>query len=342
MVPLSVLSSYCVYGCLFPFFLHVFPPAVVLAVPSCFSPLFGLLCLLSVLWWSSRFFRILRLRLLFPFAMPPVFFHAAGSSLAVPGCPEAAFHAFLLAMFSLFLCFPRSNFSRRSASFFFLIPRAVLPWCLFLLVLVVVLCAAALVLSPPFLPCYVAVASVSLFSDSFESPVPVATWSPFWAEPDWLRPLFFSVWCSLPQLVSFRFVSAPFLCLVRFWGALCVFFSRWVLFPWFSVSFGVASFQAFSWSSWFVWLSPFLALPCSSSAVPVFGLSVLSVLGSFVAHFVSSLPLVVLSLLSLAVPPLSRPVSGSVSFDRWLVLFWALFPWLGRVLSLSRCAFLPP
>ena len=59
--------------------------------------------------------------------------------------------------------------------------------------LVVVLCAPALVLSPPFLPCYVAVASVSLFSDLFESPVPVATWSPFWAESDWLRPLIFSV-----------------------------------------------------------------------------------------------------------------------------------------------------
>ena len=80
-----------------------------------------------------------------------------------------------------------------SASFFFLLPRVVLPWCLFLLVLVVLLCTLALVLSPPFLPCYVAVASVSLFSDSFESPVPVATWSPFWAESDWLRPLFFSV-----------------------------------------------------------------------------------------------------------------------------------------------------
>ena len=85
---------------------------------------------------------------------------------------------------------------------------------------------------------------------------------------------------------------------------MCVFFSRWVLFPWFSVSFGVASFRSISCSSWFVWLSPFLALPCCRSAVPVFSLSVLSVLGSLVAHSIS-LPLVVLSLPSLAGPLLS-------------------------------------
>ena len=44
VVPLSVLSTCCDYGCLFPFFLHVFPPSAVLAVPSCFFSLFSLLC----------------------------------------------------------------------------------------------------------------------------------------------------------------------------------------------------------------------------------------------------------------------------------------------------------
>ena len=44
VVPPSVLSTDCDYGCLFPFFLHVFLPAAVLAVPSCFFPLFSLLC----------------------------------------------------------------------------------------------------------------------------------------------------------------------------------------------------------------------------------------------------------------------------------------------------------
>ena len=38
----------------------------------------------------------------------------------------------------------------------------------------------------------------------------------------------------------------------------------------------------------------------------------------------------VLSLPSLAVPPLSCPVSGSVSFGLWLLLTWAFLPWLGR------------
>ena len=49
-----------------------------------------------------------------------------------------------------------------------------------------------------------------------------------------------------------------------------------------------------------------LAYPCCLSAVPVFGLSFLLVLGSFGAPFVSSFQLVVLSLLSLAVLHNSR------------------------------------
>ena len=38
------LSTCYGYGCLFPFFFHVFPPAAVLAVPSCFSPPFSVWC----------------------------------------------------------------------------------------------------------------------------------------------------------------------------------------------------------------------------------------------------------------------------------------------------------
>ena len=53
-----------------------------------------------------------------------------------------------------------------------------------LLVLVVVFFAPALVLSPTGLPCSVAVAYGCLFSDSFKSPVPVATWSPFGTSRD--------------------------------------------------------------------------------------------------------------------------------------------------------------
>ena len=86
---LRVLFHVLGYGWSFPFFFRVFPPAAVLAVPSCFSPPFGLSVFLSVLWPSSWFFRFLRLRLLFAFDAPPVVFHAADSPLAVPclsGC----------------------------------------------------------------------------------------------------------------------------------------------------------------------------------------------------------------------------------------------------------------
>ena len=59
---------------------------------------------------------------------------------------------------------------------FSLVPRTAFPpFVAVLFVLVVVFFAPALVLSPPVLPCSVAVASGCLFSDSFESPVPVAT-----------------------------------------------------------------------------------------------------------------------------------------------------------------------
>ena len=70
-------------------------------------PTFQSVVFLSVLWSYSRFFRILRLRLLFPFAAPPVVFHAAGSSLAVPRLSGSCFPCFLLVFFRLFfsVCF---------------------------------------------------------------------------------------------------------------------------------------------------------------------------------------------------------------------------------------------
>ena len=69
-----------------------------------------------------------------------------------------------------------------------------------LLVLVVVFFAPALVLSPTGLPCSVAVAYGCLFSDSFESPVPVATRSPFGTSQD-DSGLCFS-WFELPAFAS--------------------------------------------------------------------------------------------------------------------------------------------
>ena len=132
------------------------------------------------------------------------------------GCPGAVFLAFLLVFFRLLF----------SVCFIFLPSPSgwFLPWCLFLLVPVVVLCAPGLVLSPPVLPCYIAVPSGCLFSDSFESPVPVATWSPFWpSQFDFglclslfrVACLIWSPFCWSPLCSSVLFAS----------GVLCVSFS---------------------------------------------------------------------------------------------------------------------
>ena len=108
--------------------------------------------------------------------------------------------------------------------------------------------APALVLSLPGLPCSVTVASGCLFSDSFESPVPVATWSPFGTSPDSFSLCLLGSSC-LPLLAFFLFVSAPFLYLVHSWCSLRVVFTRWVqlVFSWCSVSFGVGSFLGRFW-----------------------------------------------------------------------------------------------
>ena len=167
-------------------------------------PPFQSVVFLSVLWSSSQFFRILRLRLLFDFGTPPAVFRAAGSPLAVPwlsGCCFPCFSAgFLSPGFLRLLCFSSLSLGLRS-----------LPWCLFLLVLVVVFFAPALGLSPPVLPCYVAVASGCLFSDSFESLVPVATWSPFGTSQVGFGLCFFRFRVACLCWYPFCFVSTPFL-----------------------------------------------------------------------------------------------------------------------------------
>ena len=82
--------------------------------------------------------------------------------------------------------------------------------------LVVVFFAPALVLSPTGLLCSVAVASSCLFSDLFESPIPVAKWSPFGTSQDGFG-LCFSPF-ELPAFAGIlSILSALFLCLVRIW-----------------------------------------------------------------------------------------------------------------------------
>ena len=105
-----------------------------------------------------------------------------------------------------------------------------------------------LVLSPPGLPCFVAVASGCRFYDSFESLVPVVTWSPFGTSPDSFGLCFLGS-SGLPLLFSFLFVYTPFLCLVRSWRSLRVVFTRWVQlgFSWCLVSFSVGSFLGHFW-----------------------------------------------------------------------------------------------
>ena len=120
--------------------------------PFLFLSPFSVCCDSSCSIWSSyRFFRILRLRLLFDFGTPPVVVCAAGSPLAVPrlsGCCFPCVSAnFLLSGFLRLLRFSSLSLGQRS-----------LPWCMFLLVLVVVFFTPALDLSPLVLPCSVAVA----------------------------------------------------------------------------------------------------------------------------------------------------------------------------------------
>ena len=72
------------------------------------------------------------------------------------------------------------------------------------------------------------------FSDSFESLVPVATWSTFGTSPVSFGLCFLGSSC-LPLLISFLFVSTPFLCLVSSWRSLRVVFTRWLQLFFFSL-----------------------------------------------------------------------------------------------------------
>ena len=109
-------STRCGYGCLVPFFLRVFPPAAVLAVPSFFSPPFQSVVTLPVLYGLCPSFSVS---------------YASGCSSLLPrlllssilrvllwqslGCPGAAFPAFLLVFFRMVF----------TACLVFLVPRAV-------------------------------------------------------------------------------------------------------------------------------------------------------------------------------------------------------------------------
>ena len=130
------------------------------------------------------------------------------------------------------------------------------PSWLFLLVLVVVFFTPVLVLSPPGPPCSVAVAFGCLFSDSFESLVPVATWSPFGTSRHSFGFCFLDSSC-LSSLVAFSVLSplrssALFASSMLFVSCSPDGFS--FFFSWCSVSFGVGSF-----------LGPFFFFTLSSS-----------------------------------------------------------------------------
>ena len=155
-------STYCSFGCPFLFL-------------SPFSVCCDAYC---SFWSSSRFFRILSLRLLFAFGTPPVVFRAAGSLLAVPRLSRCCFPC----VSARFL----SPGFHRLLRFSLHVPRAAF---------------SPLVCSPPHACCGVLHSSFgssstgsallclvwhygSLFSDSFESPGPVAMWSPFGMSQD--------------------------------------------------------------------------------------------------------------------------------------------------------------
>ena len=95
-----------------------------------------------------------------------------------------------------------------------------------------------LVLPPPVC---LALFSVALWfsgaSDSFGSPVPVATWSPFGTSQNCYGLCFLGFEMPACDGILSVFVSAPFLCLVRIWSSLSDVLARWVAsgFLWCSV-----------------------------------------------------------------------------------------------------------
>ena len=231
-------SACCGSGCSLQPYSAFFPHAVATVdcsvLPPCFSACcsfgcpflflspFSVSCASSCSFWSSSlFFRILRLWLLFAFGTPPVVFRAADSLLAVPrlsGCCFPCVSAsFLLLGFHRLLRFSSLSLGLRS-----------LPWCLFLLLFVVVFFAPALVLSPPVLPCSVGVAFWLSFLTCSNLRFPSRRGLPLGRFRFASASVFLGF--ELPACAGILsvFVSSSFLCLVRVWTSLIVVFTRWV------------------------------------------------------------------------------------------------------------------
>ena len=193
-----------------------------------------------------------------------------------------------------------------------------------------------------------------LFSDSFESPVPVATWSPLGRVSLASASVFLGF--ELPAYAGILSVLSPLRSSALFASGIllvscspsglrlfslvlglvrCWFFPETFLVPTRSCSFrpsSGSSFLSFHCSSlWFLLRFSSRFFCCSLRLL-------FSVSGSLYPFLGRSS-----SLLS---PPLSLPASSSFSFGLWLVQL-CTFPWwlecqLGRFPSLSLCAFIPP
>ena len=247
---LSLLFRMLRFGLLFVVFLSIFPHAVAtvdcflsssvlfrptafLAVPSCFSPPFQSVLTLPVLSGLRPGFSascasgcsLLLARLLLSSVLQVLRWRSLG-------CPGAAFPVFLLVFF-------RKVFT---ACFIFLWLSLVLhslPWCLLLLVLVVVFFALASVLPPPVLPCSVWCGFMVLcFLTRLNLRFPSRRGLPLGQ----VRVASASVFARAGILSIF--VTSPFLCLVRIWNyhKCRVHPVGCVWFPWCSVLFGVGSF----------------------------------------------------------------------------------------------------
>ena len=262
-----------------------FPPAAVLAVPVSL-PLFSLLCFFL-------FFGLLPV--FFPHPAPP----AALRFWCISGCLQCCGFSFgcpsvVRVLFSLHFCWFSFTWLSPPASCFFLV-----PWAEF----------SPLVSVPPSACCGILHSGFGSFSVGSALLCCCGFMVVCFLTRSNLR---FPSRLGLP-LGRVRLASAsvfrcpPVLSPLRSsdlfaYGILLVSCSPgglrfFFFFPWRSVSFGVGFFPGrFLFLLVRVAFALLLALPCCHSAVPVFGLSFLLVLGSFVAPFVSSFPLVVLSL----------------------------------------------
>ena len=178
-----------------------FPPATVTAVPSCLPQIFSLLQLWLLIPVFIPVCHVLRLRLLLRFDVPHAVFRAAGSPFAVPRLSGS--------------CFPCVSACFLSQGFHRLLSLSLL-WssgCILSLgvcsssCLSLVFFAPALVLPPPVCLAMFSVAFwFSGASDSFGSPVTVATWSPFGTSQGCYGLCLLSLECQ-PVRSSFLFLS---------------------------------------------------------------------------------------------------------------------------------------